>query len=208
MPPFKGPPSSAQLAGRKAVLSNKSLTRRVRALGGTEGKRITDTQNLYNNVTLTAGTAEIKYTGQVNILRNQLLHKMRVWVNIKSVTDSTTRIILLEDTQLKATDLLVAGILASPADPWSSYKDGSIDIHPFGAKRLNKNLPDIYRARVLKDMLFSHVIGSESEVKAIKFDINFSGRKLSDNYGWLFLILSNGANVVDLQYLVDITDLD
>ncbi len=199
---------SEGIVGRKPVLSNKSLTRRVRALTGTEGIRITDTQNLYDNVTLVGGTADIRYTGQLNIQNNLLLHKMRVWVNVDSpAMNSTVRIIVLEDTQLKATDLVVADILANVTDPFSSYKDGRADVHPFGAKRLNKNLPLIYRSRVIKDIMFSQINNSESEVKAMKFDINFRGRKVDDNTGWLFLVLSNQANIVDIQYLVDITNL-
>ncbi len=207
---FTGPGALERLQGKKPVLSNKSLTRRVRALTGKEGERVTSAfQNLYDNVTLAAGTADIRYLAGLNALTNTLIHKMRVWVNVEGAAmNSTVRILVLEDTQLQATDLLVAAILQVPADPFSSYKQESENIHPFGAKRLNKNLPSISRARVIKDIMFSQINNSETEVKTMKFDINYRGRKADQNTGWLFLVLSSQANTVNIQVLADITNLD
>ncbi len=207
---FTGPGALERLQGKKPILSNKALTRRVRALTGKEGERITTAfQNLYDNVTLAANVADIRYIAGLNGLTNTLIHKMRVWVNVDGVgMNSTVRIMILEDTQLRATDLLVAGILQVPADPFSSYKQESVDIHPFSAKRLNKNLPTISRARVIKDIMFSQINNTETEVKSMKFDINYRGRKADNNTGWLFLVLSDQANVVNIQVLADVTNLD
>ncbi len=206
---FTGPGALDRLHGKKPVLSNKSLTRRVRALTGLEGERITTAfQNIFNDVTLTINTSEIVYFAGLNGLTNTLIHKVRFWINVVgAAADSTVRILIIEDTQLQATNLVEGDILET-SDPFSSYSQGGADIHPFSAKRLNKNLPLISRGRILKDMMFSQVTGSLTDVKALKFDINYRGRKADNNTGWLVLVISNQANVIDMNILADVTNLD
>ena len=207
---FTGPGALDRLHGKKPVLSNKSLTRRVRALTGLEGERITTAfQNLLNGAVLTGGTAEIVYLAGLNALTNTLIHKVRFWMNIVgAANDSTVRIMIVEDTQLQAAALVEADIIEVPGDPFSSYSQGGADIHPFSSKRLNKNLPLISRARVIKDIMFSQVNGTFTDVKAMKFDINYRGRKADNNTGWLLFVLSDQANTVDIQMLADVTNLD
>ena len=206
---FTGPGALDRLHGKKPVLSNKSLTRRVRALTGLEGERITTAfQNIFNDVTLTANTSEIVYFAGLNGLTNTLIHKVRFWINVVgAASDSTVRILIIEDTQLQATNLVEGDILET-SDPFASYSQGGADIHPFSAKRLNKNLPLISRARVLKDMMFSQVNGTLTDIKALKFDINYRGRKADNNTGWLVLVISSDANVIDMNILADVTNLD
>ncbi len=193
------------LSGKKSVLSNKALTRRVRALTGTEGERTTGFQNLYNAVTLGVNSSDINYLAGMNSLTNSLIHRMRVWVNITAVANSTTRIIVFEDTQLSATDLVSANILQIE-EPFSSYAQDGAVVHPWSAKRLNKNIGSIARCRILKDIIIGQTLTANTRV-ARMFDVNFHGRRADQQVGWGFLVISDQMNVVDIQVLVDSTSL-
>ncbi len=205
MPPFKGPPSASQLAGRKSVLSNKSLTRQVRGLKGKEGLRTTTSHNLYNNVTLVANTSDINYISSLNGLTNTKVHRMRVWVHLTAVANSVTRIIVFEDTAKVATNLVSAGILTAE-EPFSSYIQGGKIVHPWSAKRTDKNIDGPARCRILKDVYLAQTMTANTKV-ARMFDVNFHSRNTSPQLEWGFLVISDQGNVIDINLLVDSTQL-
>lgn len=189
---------------KKPVLTNRQLTRRVRGLTGLEGARKTLFQNLYNNVTLVANTADINYlTAPVT---NRLIHTMRFWLRYQSVANSMTRLIVFEDTQPSQGNAVVGDILELP-EPFSSYP---ITVHPYSARRQDKNLKTARRIRILRDFMWTanEPVAGADHVKAMKFDIKLFGRKTDEDIGYGVLIISDQANTpVDLQVLWDLTDL-
>ncbi len=193
---------------KRPVLSNKSLTKRVRGLTGNEGRRKVSTQKLYDGVTLTANDADINYMTTLNALSNSMIHSVRFWINYVAVANGFTRIIVFEDTDKGATNLLVAAILTEEV-PHSSYVVNLFDVHPFSAKRLNKNLGHgTYRCRILKDILWSNNLNSGATKAASRqFDIQFNGRKTDTRLEWGVLVISSQADTpVDINYSIDFTD--
>ncbi len=194
-------------AARKKILSNKALTSRVRGLTGTEGRRKYKEQKLYDDVTLVANTADINYLTELNGLSNHIIHNLRFWINYVAVANGHTRIILFEDTDKGDTDLIVGEILAESV-PHSPYVENLFDVHPFSAKRLNKNLGSTYRCRILKDISFSNNLNSGA-TKAFSrmFDVRYNGRKTDSRLEWGMLVISSQADTpVDINYGMDITD--
>lgn len=192
------------VSGKKPVLTNRQLTRRVRGLSGLEGARKTLFQNLYNDVTLVANTADINYlTAPVT---NRLIHTFRFWLRFQSISNSLNRLIVFEDTQPSQGNAVSADILEL-AEPFSSYP---ITVHPYSARRQDKNLKTARRIRILRDFMWSanEPVANADHVKAMKFDIKMFGRKTDEDIGYGVLIISDANNTpVDLQVLTDLTDL-
>ncbi len=209
MPPKGGSFILAAVAGqKKKVLSNKALTRRVRALTGKEGIKLTTGQNLFDNETLAANTAEIAYMTTLNSLDNHLIHTVRFFVTWQNITNSTNRIIVFEDTRPSQGNAVAADILVDATEVLSRYATA---VHPFSAKRLDKNIGDTRRIRILKDIAWHEAeqLLNVDVISVRKFDINFGGRKLDAKLSWGVLINANQANSpIDIQYTAVITDLD
>jgi len=193
---------------KKKVLSNKALTRRVRALSGQEGTRSSTVGVLYDNVTLTAATADINYVTGFNGLTNDVIHRIRFFINVVAAEDSTLRIILFEDSEPDVTEAVVANLFQVTADTWSGYV--VTDIQPIGANRKTKNiLAAPRRFRVLRDLLISQSLQDNSERYVRLLDLNMHGRKKTvENFELFMLVMSTGTPVVDVQFTIDHTDLD
>lgn len=115
---------------------------------------------------------------------------------------------MFEDTDKGDTDLVVGEILAESV-PHSAYVENLFDVHPFSAKRLNKNLGSTYRCRIIKDMLFSNTLSIAGQDKpfARMFDVRYNGRKTDSRLEWGMLVISSQADTpVDINYGMDITD--
>ncbi len=195
------------VSSKRTALSNKQLTRRVRGLTGKEGNRQMMTQNLANAVTLVANTPQILYMTTLNSLDNFLIHRVRFFVRWQSVINSLNRLIVFEDTRPSQGDAIVGDILTVVADTFSAYDTNTVN--PLGAKRRDKNLQDIPRIRILKDLMWTDAepVAGVDVIKAMKFDINFRGRKSDADLSWGVLIMADQANTpIDIQYNGDITD--
>ncbi len=195
-------------AFKKKVLSNKSLTRRVRGLSGKEGYRKSTTINLYNGVTLVANTADINYTG-IKDAGDAKFHAIRFFVRWQSIINSANRLIVFEDTQhATGADAVVADILAVTTDVFSAYKGAEDDVHPFSAKRLDKNLKNEPRIRIIKDMMWADAepVATVDVIKMFRFDVRLNGRKQDSSWDIGVLIMSDQANTpIDIQYNLDYT---
>ncbi len=199
------------VSGKRTALSNRQLTRRVRTLTGKEGRRLTVGQNLYDGVTLVANTADINYMTTLNSLSNHIIHKVRFFVRWQSIINSLNRLIVFEDTRPSQGDAAVAQILAVTTDPFSSYVLDPESVHPFSAKRGDKNLETVSRVRILKDFMWTDAepVAGVDVIKAMKFDVNFRGRKSDSDLSWGLLIMADQANTpIDIQYIVDATNLN
>ncbi len=203
--------SQGSVAGgvfKKRVLSNKALTSRVRGLSGTEGKRKYKEEKLYDGVTLVSNTADINYLAELNGLSNTIIHTLRFFINYVAVANGFTRIILFEDTDKGDTNLVVGEIL-SEAAPHATYVEDGTSIHPFSAKRLNKNLETTHRCRIIKDMLWSNNLNSgATKMTSRSFDVRYNGRKTDSRLEWGMLVISSAADTpININYGMDITDL-
>ena len=177
---FTGPGALAKIQGKKPILSNKALTRQVRALHGKEGQRTMLVQNLINNVTLVANTAQIFYLTTINGAEDTIIHSLRFYIRWQSVINSANRLIIFEDVRAAQGNAAAALVLATVGDVFSAYVG---TVHPFSAKRLNKNLGLEPRIRILRDTMFAdnEVVADVDNIKTIKFDMNFRGRKTIDH---------------------------
>ncbi len=201
--------SQRQQSGRirSKTLSNKSLTRKVRGLSGQEGQRVMTLSQPFNNVTLGAGVADINYVGEFNALNNDTIHRIRVNIHSLAAEDSTLRIIIFEDNQPRTDEVEAGSILSTTADTWSVY---TITVQPVGAGRMTKNIQGTpRRIRVLRDILVAQSLQDRSERYVRIMDINFNNRKKTlENFELGVLCMSTGTPVVDVQFLIDHTDLD
>ncbi len=189
---------------KKPVLSNKALTKRIRSLTGKEGARDSFPLSIFNNVTLQVDTLEIIYLN-LKQFTDSLIHKIRVFVAITAPASCYFRLMLLEDQRDDAADLTAGDILIQELT-WAAY--GSAEIHPFSAKRLEKNLDKKFQGRVVKDMLFAMNFDVTPEKKIFKFDVPFNGRKIDGTADWLIAIISDVACNVNVQVEVDKTNLE
>lgn len=204
---FTGKDALLKLHGKKKVLSNKALTRRVRGLSGQEGQRVQTLSQPFNNITLDASTATIAYVGEFNALTNDLIHKLRINIHCVTNEDSTLRIILFEDNQPRTDEAEAVSILSTIVDTWSAY---AIGVHPVGAGRNTKNIEGHpRRIRILRDMLVSQSLNDRSERYVRLMDVNYFNRKKTlENFEIALLVMSTGTPLVDIQILIDHTDLD
>lgn len=194
--------------GKKKVLSNKALTRRVRAISGTKGTRVTVQQNVVNAITLVANTAQLFPLSILNALSNVILHNVRVFVRWQSIINSANRLIVWEDIQATSTAIVSATILERENDIMSAYQSDGELMHPFSAKRLDKNLGTFPRVRILKDMMWtdSENVAGVDIIKLFRFDIKLSNRKSDTDLSWGIFIMSDQSNTpIDIQYTVDHT---
>ncbi len=189
---------------KKPVLSNKALTRRVRSLTGIEGKRDHIMLQVFNGITLTVNTQEIEYI-DIAGLEDSLIHKIRVYVAVTAPESCFFRLILLEDQIDNGPSLVGSDILVQQL-PWAGYAAGKI--HPFGAKRLEKNTAKKFQGRVIKDQLMALNFDVTAEKKMYKFDVPFNGRKIDGTSDWLISCISDAACLVDIQVTVDKTKLE
>ncbi len=204
---FVGEGRVGQPLRKKKVLSNKALTRRVRALSGQEGQRTSTVGAIFSAVTLTAGTADINYITGINGLTDDLLHRCKFYIHAVALADSTLRIILFEDNEPDVADLTVTGILSSE----SAFTNiTSADMQPWGAGRKAKNIEaSPRRTRILRDILVPQTLTDKSERYMRILDVNFYGRrKTVENFDLGFLVLSTAATVVDITFNLDHTDLN
>lgn len=192
---------------KKKVLSNKALTRRVRALTGNEGQRTVTVGAIYSAVTLTAGTADINYVTGINSMTDNLLHRCKFYIHVVAPADSTLRIVLFEDNEPDQTELVVTGILNS-ASVFTNIT--ATDMQPWGAGRKAKNIEAApRRTRILRDILVPQVLQDRTERFMRILDVNFFGRrKTIENFALGFLVMSSQAAVVDITFNIDHTDLN
>ena len=193
---------------KRAALSNRQLTRRVRGLTGKEGNRAMVQQNLYDGVTLVANTADINYMTTLNGLDDTKIHRVRFFVRWQSIINSLNRLIVFEDTRPAQGNAVVGDILQNVGDTFSAYD--TAQVHSFSASRTDKNVGDSPRIRILKDFMWADAepVAGVDVIKSMKFDINFRGRKSDTGLSWGVLIMADQANTsIDIQYLGDITDL-
>ncbi len=201
---FTGKGALARLHGKK-VLSNKSLSSRVRALSGLEGTRTMENETLYGSTALSGGTAVINYLDALNALENDTLHRVRLWIDYITTATNIVRIIFFQDNQATATEAVTADILQAELVR-SGYNNG---IHPFSAKMNNKNLDGKPRFRILKDMYFSSVAGEFTSKLAKIVDIPLHNKKSSElvDYGLYVLSDVNGMTI-NIRASYDFTDLE
>lgn len=196
--------------GKKKVLSNKSLTRRVRGLSGKEGKRESaGDESFIDGITLAANVGQVFYLAGLNSVVESKIHTVRFFIRWQSIINSCNRIIVFEDIRPAQGNVVIGGILFE-ASINSLYTVGAQGVHPFSAKRLNKNVGDKHRIRILKDMMWADAepIADVDIVKLFRFDLNLRGRRSSAGLSWGMVIISDKANTpIDVQYQYDYTDL-
>lgn len=199
------------LERKKKVLSNKALTRQVRTMRGKRGKRVLVSQNVLNNISLNANTAQVFKLTTLSNLSSATLHSCRFFVRWESVANSANRIIVAEDIQYTSADADPDSILDNPTDLMSPYQTDEESMHPFSAKRKEKNLPTKSRFRILKDMMWTdsrQIVGDGTNniIKLFRFDLKLHGRKSDTDLGWVLLVHSDQNNTpIDIQYIVDHT---
>lgn len=205
---FTGPGALEKLQGKKSTLSNKALTRSVRALRGKEGQRSMVSQNLLNGITLAANTAQIFYMTTLNSLDSVKIHSVRYYVRWQSIINSANRLIVFEDIRAVQGNAVVADILDVATDVFSAIDP---TVWNYGVRRGSsavKNFPDISRIRILKDTLWTDAepVATVDVIKTMIFTINFHGRKSKTGLQWGVLVMSDKSNTpIDIQYLVDHT---
>lgn len=141
---------------KKRVLSNKQLTKQVRTLNNHEGSRKMVGAQMSANITLTAGTALIKYfdddgvfsTGGETIIH----HYYDMYFKFTAAADSTVRILYGFDNAWDGTNLLVAELLTTVGDSTSPLLSGDV----VSLRESNhKNREEDYRGVIVKDMLIA-----------------------------------------------------
>ncbi len=160
--------------GKKRVLSNKALTKRVRGLSNQEGEREWGASQLLADVSHTAGTGQIKYfddSGMFLTDANHIQHYYDCWLKLTSVADSTFRFIYLFDESFNDTNLTVAGILHLVTNSASPYDGGSVTTLK---EARNKNRTGEVRAVIVKDFVVALNAG---ESKIMKFRLPMFNRR-------------------------------
>lgn len=154
-----------------------------------------------------AGVADVNYVGEFNSLTNDLIHSIRVNIRSLAAEDSTFRVIIFEDNQPRTAEAAAALILSTTADTWSVY---AISVHPPTAGRNTKNIEGSpRRIRIIRDMLIPQSLQDRSEIYLRIMDVNFHNRKKTlENFELGVLCMSTGTPTVDIQFLIDHTDLD
>lgn len=201
---FTGPGALARL-NKKPVLSNKSLSRRVRALSGQEGTRVMENEIIYGDTVLVGGTSAINYLNTLNALENDTLHRIRFYLDYVTTATNVLRIIFFEDRQATSAEAITNDILALEL-----YNSGyANDVQPFSAKNNNKNLDGKPRFRIIKDMFISSVTGTHTSEIARMFDVPMHNRKSSAlvDFGFYVLAKATGATI-SIKANYDYTDLE
>lgn len=151
-----GVPTVIYAGGRKKkVLSNKSLTKRVRALSNQEGERVIKQFQTDVASTLTAGTALIRYFDDSSAFTTGVTVKhhyydCHVKLLCSTAGGATVRMLYCFDEAWDGTNLVVAEILDSTADSGSPYLDDAVTNLK---EARHKNRSNDYRCVVVKDML-------------------------------------------------------
>lgn len=180
------------------VLSNKQLTRKVRAISGTEGARNTVSSStfLYDNATLVAGTAQMVYIQTV--LGNNLFHTTNPRIHhyydarIKLLTTSaggaTVRLIYGFDDEGRL-DGAVAEVLQVPSNSCSPLiSSGAVS---YKELRYKKNLLVDDRFNIVRDQIIPLVA---NEPKCMTIRLPLFNKKTRENSG--------GANLSGFQPFV------
>ncbi len=140
---------------KKKVLTNKALTRQVRALSGKEGARIHTGGLLYSAVTLTAGTADINYFDDATLFfagNTSINHYYDCSIKLLAAAQATVRILYCFDEHFDGTNLVASEIFETVDNSASNYLDGDVN-NMKEAK--NKNRREQYRCVVVRDMIIA-----------------------------------------------------
>lgn len=168
---------------KKKVLSNKSLTKQVRALKGTEGERKLTGELIYNAVTLTAGTADINYFAASGVFTStaecpMVLHSLDVKMKFLCATaaGATVRLLLCFDehyngTGIVASDIFYTSTGSNSVAPYNQYNTRSVKTYK------NKNLDQTPRCVVIRDTIISL---NQNEPKVVSFKVPLFNRKVMD----------------------------
>lgn len=199
---------SRRLNMPKSVMSNRSLTRRVRSLTNQEGERKMSTVSLFSNVTLTANTMDINEIIKYNDDDNKL-HSAKIFLTLAAAAAGSTRVIIFVDQNPSGGGLTGTAVL-NVDEPNGAYNESNVK--PFAARNNNKNLSSPPRFVIKKDMLFSHTLSTESQHISKIITLPLYGYKtskpyLGENHKLYVGIVSDGATVVDANVCVDYTDL-
>lgn len=187
--------------GQKKVLSNKALTQRVRRLDRKEGQRnlypVTLSETGFDNVTLTAATADLNYVSNTimvpsNSSNDYRIHYVEYWVRLLASAQATVRLLFGYDTAGTAAGT-VAEILSDVDSTCSGYKDGScISVR----ENNHPNKDDENRFIIQRDVAMPLIA---NEPRLLKVRIPFKGRKAAYNgenntFYPFILALSNASN--------------
>lgn len=186
---------------KKPALSNKQLTRAVRALKATEGERSLVGQELYAAVTLTAGTADINYLGSfpwTTSATPSICHYTNFYCKFLTTgaTGATLRIMVCYDEHYDGTDLGITEILFTPGtDSTERYNNNTRTIK----EARHKNADVDARCVVVYDKLIPLIA---NEPKTLQFRVNHYNRKITDsgtddylNFNPFMMLLADEANV-------------
>lgn len=184
-----------RVKGKKPVLSNKQLTRRIRRLDNSQGELKTTVEQLYNTVTLTANVADINYcTNLANQNLDGRYHYSDMLLSIEAAGDSFTRCIFFRDWYPNDADLSAGEILNSGTD----YSSGYVADVVFGSIKPNhKNWDEPRRVEILWDKLFSHSTTGSSDRVAFQKRFKWYGLRPAERCRIGMLIISTAANIVE-----------
>lgn len=181
---------------KKPVLSNRALTKQVRALKGQEGNRQQETDILATGVTLTAGTPRLDKVDSIE--NNSMLHS--IVYNLKflctAANGATVRLLFVTNENPDSGDLVADDVFITSTDSASPY---NLDNCAERSMATHKNRKVDYRVHVYKDMLFALNAG---EPKAFRVRINYHGRRVrrqdndsAHNFEPVVVALADEANV-------------
>lgn len=185
---------------KKKVLSNTQLTRKVRALEGTEGNRAVDEGGyIYSAVALTAGTADINYFDAVGAFaeQNRKHHYYTAWMKFvtTNAAGATLRIIFGYDEMYDGTPLTDAEILSTVTDSASEYARTNNPVATLKEAR-HKNRSRDYRAVIVEDMLIPLVANEPKAFKKILPMFNRLSKQINvegNFYPFMLLLCDEGA---------------
>lgn len=203
---FKNPwVTPVNFAGKKPVLSNRQLTRKVRTLDNQQGQRTYTGSAMASAVTLTAGTARIDTAAG---LADSTVHYIDYVIKAVATAGATLRLIFFMDELYAGTAAVVGDILAAPTDSASHYSTNDT-ILPLKEAR-HKNREFDARVVVYEDRTIPLIA---NEPRFFKVRQRMNGRKFRNNDGNInprfgVMALADEANVTYsinrmLYYTVD-----
>lgn len=184
---------------KKKVFSNKSLTRQIRALKGTEGSFLVQEENLYNTVAFVAGTPQLKYCTFIpSPTANGLYKHARFFTRVTATGVGALRMIILRDNQFNGTAILPGDVLDS-TDVNSSYKVvlGGVT---WGLSSKHKNWAVQPRREILVDKMIT--FNSNQLNRSFMTDVKFHNARLTEDANVAVYFLTDVIATIECQYNV------
>lgn len=197
-------PAGTMYRSKKKVFTNKSLTRQVRALKGTEGRLVTGNDHLYNAHTLTANTGVIEYIDNVpGTTENARYKHLRMFVDIRAqAATDVVRMCIIKDNDFHAAAITPSDFIDN-SQPNGAYKSTGDVAFKISSK--NKNWAAQPRIEVVKDYLLG--FDTSRLYRSMIIDVPLHNAKLQGVSKYAIYFQSSATTTVDVWTNVLYTNL-